>query len=111
MPTREKKLAGDLIPDAGRKKGESMGGQYCGRAARCHVTLLKADPNRFAERCGSARIGHPKDWVFRGLRIRMAAQVGEIDKADWCDIVLAHPVECRAEISAPAASRLKSHWL
>jgi hypothetical protein len=31
MSTREKKLAGDLITDAGRKKGESMGGQYWGR--------------------------------------------------------------------------------
>ena len=57
--TREKKLASDLITEAGRKKGESMAGQYCGRARRCHVTLLKANLERLAERRRSARIGHP----------------------------------------------------
>ena len=41
----------------------------------------------------------------------MAAQVGEIDEADWHDIILGHPLERRAEIRASAASRLKSHWL
>ena len=88
-----------------------MGGQYCGRAGRYHVVLLKANPERLAERCRSARTGHPEDWVFGGLRVGMAAQVSEIDKTDWRDVVFGHPVERRAEISAPTAFRLKSHWL
>jgi len=33
------------------------------------LASFNADPNRFAERRRPARIGHPKDWVLRGLWI------------------------------------------
>jgi len=58
---------------------------------------FEGDPNRLTKRRGSAGVGDPEDWVFRGLRIRIAAQVGEINKADWRDVVFGDPLERRAD--------------
>src|SRR5438552_49299 len=58
---------------------------------------LKADPHRFTERCRSAGVSHPKDRIFRRLRDRIAAQIGEIDQADRRNIILSDPLEHRAK--------------
>ena len=69
------------------------------------------DPNRLTKRRGSAGVGDPEDWIFRGLGIRIAAQVGEIDKANWRDVVFGDPLERWAEVCAATALRLKTYWL
>src|SRR6516165_3620600 len=72
---------------------------------------FEGDPNRLTKRRISAGIGDPEDWIFRGLGIRIAAQVGEIDKANWRDVVFGDPLERRAEVCAATALGLKTHWL
>jgi hypothetical protein len=56
---------------------------------------------------GPAGIGHPEYWIIRGCRVRVAAQVREVDQAYRHDLVLFNPLKDRAEISFAAALGLQ----
>ena len=75
------------------------------------VISFLGDLNSLTKTRSSVGIGHPEHRIFRGLGIRIAAQVSEIDQAHRRNLVFGDPLEGRAEVCAATALGLKTHWL
>src|SRR5579859_209490 len=65
--------------------------------------LVGTDPDGLRERSNSARIRYPEDRILRWFRIRIAAQVGQVDKASGRDAIDFDPFKCWTELGSFAS--------
>src|SRR5260370_21612168 len=70
---------------------------------------IDVDAQCFAERARPAGVGYPENGIIRGLRIRMAAQVRQVDKAGWPHRIRFNPFKDGTEVSSTAAFWLQPH--